>query len=90
MGRGQRGRLIGRSNFERIGETNAQALLVDSNGTETTMAVAISDHGEATRRAVAWLDKLTGQTSLQVDAGRIESFTVDLACSGQLCLTTQR
>ncbi len=68
MARGQRGRVIGRGNFERIGEDNTRALLMDSSGIETTMSVTVSGHGDAARQAIKFLERLTAQASLQVDA----------------------
>lgn len=68
MARGQRGRVIGRGNFERIGEAHTEALLVASGKAETRTAVTACDHGEAARQAIAWLEKLTARASLQVDA----------------------
>lgn len=66
--RGQRGRRIGRGNFERIGEAHSEALLVDSGGVETRIADAVRDHDEAALQAIAWLDRLTGTKDLALDA----------------------
>jgi acetate kinase len=65
---GQRGRTIGRGNFERIGEAHSEALLVDSGGVETRIADAVRDHGEAVLHAIEWLDRLTGSKGLALDA----------------------
>jgi len=65
---GRRGRVIGRGNFERIGEAHPEAVLIESSGTETKSAVAACDHGEAAQQAIAWLERLTAQACLRVDA----------------------
>jgi acetate kinase len=60
--------VIGRGNFERIGEGHGEAVLVDGEGTQTTVAAACRDHGEAAFQAISWLERLTAQTGLQLDA----------------------
>jgi acetate kinase len=64
----QRGRMIGRGNFERIGEAHSDALLVDGGGVETPIVVAVRDHGEAVLQAISWLERLTGGKGLALDA----------------------
>lgn len=66
--RSQDARIIGRGNFERIGEAGPNALLIDSSGSESRMAVAASDHGAAAREAIAWLERLSGPDGLKLDA----------------------
>ena len=68
LAQGRRGRVIGRGNFERIGEARPEAALVENSGNETKIAMATCDHGEAARQAIAWLERLTAQAGLQVDA----------------------
>lgn len=64
----RRGRIVGRGNFERIGETNGEAVLIDSAGAQTTLAITVNDHGDAASHAITWLETLTGEPALQVDA----------------------
>ncbi|HXZ88561.1 MAG TPA: acetate kinase [Candidatus Binataceae bacterium] len=66
--RARRGRILGRGNFERIGETHGEAVLIDSAGAQTTLDITVNDHGDAARRAIAWLEHLTSQPTLHVDA----------------------
>ena len=66
--RERRARILGRGNFERIGESRGEAVLTDSAGAGTTLEITANDHGDAARRAIAWLENLTGQPALQVDA----------------------
>jgi acetate kinase len=65
---GRRGRLLGRGNIERIGESGTDALLVDESGTESKIAVNARDHGEAAMFAISWLEGQTRQQKLKVDA----------------------
>jgi acetate kinase len=67
-GRDRRTSVVGRGNFERIGDARAEAILVDGGGAETRLPLARIDHGAAALHAITWLEKLTGQKSLTVDA----------------------
>lgn len=61
-------RVIGRGNFERIGESHPNALLIDSNGSEARTGVAASDHSAAVRETIDWLERSLGQDGLKLDA----------------------
>jgi acetate kinase len=65
---GRRGRVIGRGNFERIGEAKADAVLIDGRGGETSSAVAVAGHADAAGRAIRWLEGVTGEAKLKLDA----------------------
>lgn len=65
---GQRGRTIGSGNFERIGEAHTEAVLVDNSGNETRITLTACDYEKAAQQTIAWLERLTAQSSLQVDA----------------------
>jgi acetate kinase len=65
---GSRTKVIGRGDFERIGEAQSDAVLVDESGAAKTAAMRTPDHGEAARQAIEWLAKLTGGSDLRLDA----------------------
>ena len=65
---GRRGRLLGRGNIERIGESGTDALLVDESGAESKIAVDAGNHGEAAMFAISWLESQTRRQKLKVDA----------------------
>ena len=65
--RAGRARIVGRGVFERIGEARPDALLTQPGVSAVTEASA-SDHGDAVRRAVAWLEKATAASALRIDA----------------------
>ncbi|MFZ0887479.1 MAG: acetate/propionate family kinase [Candidatus Binataceae bacterium] len=68
IAKGRRGSVIGRGNFERIGEDHGEAILVDGDQAETRVAADCRDHGQAASQAIAWLERLTAPGGLQVDA----------------------
>ena len=64
----QRGRVIGRGTFERIGNPHGQAVLTDDHGNESKSPSAVANHQEAARQVISWLEKQTGESNLGVDA----------------------
>ena len=66
--RAGRARVIGRGVFERIGEDRPDALLTEAGVPAVTTEAGASDHGDAARRVVAWLEKITASSPLRIDA----------------------
>jgi acetate kinase len=65
---GQRVRVIGLGHFERIGEAHTDAILADGSGRETRITLTGCGYREAAQQAIAWLARLTAQTTLELDA----------------------
>ncbi len=65
---GRSANVIGSGNYERIGDVRAEAVLVDGGGAVTRIALPRCGHGDAALHAIAWLEKLTGEARLAVDA----------------------
>jgi acetate kinase len=64
----QRARLIGLGHFERIGEAQTNVVLAEGSGIETRITLTGCGYREAAQQAIAWLGRLTAQTTLELDA----------------------
>jgi acetate kinase len=64
----QRGRVIGRGTFERIGNPHGEAVLTADRGQESKSPSAVANHREAAQQVIAWLEHQTGESNLDVDA----------------------
>lgn len=67
-GQDRRASTVARGNFERIGDTRAEAVLVDDRDQETRVPLPRIDHSSAALHAIAWLEELAGQAGPRVDA----------------------
>ncbi|MGO9265572.1 MAG: acetate/propionate family kinase [Candidatus Binataceae bacterium] len=66
--RDQRGRIIGRGLFERVGTAQTEAVLTAEDGAVTRRTLGACDHRGAAGHAVAWLEQLAGQPRLELEA----------------------
>ena len=66
--RDQRGRVIGRGIFERVGSAQTEALLTAEGGAVTRREIGSCDYPGAAGHVLEWLEQLTGQPDLEVGA----------------------